>query len=234
MDAKLHFLSDKIKQNLSKAHSVSKKKKYYAVWHGVEPGVYDDWKTCERQIKGFEGAKYKSFDTLEEASRALLSPWYSYIGKNAEKAKTPKDYRQLPKEEQPILTSVAVDAACSGNPGLMEYQGVDVKTGFQIFRIGPLEQGTNNIGEFLAIVHAVASFYKTNPALPIYSDSKTAISWVKNKKAKTKLEPNEKNTAIFDLIQRAERWLHNNSFTNPILKWDTEKWGEIPADFGRK
>ena len=213
---------------------MSKKKKYYTVWNGVEPGVYDDWKICERQIKGFEGAKYKSFDTLEEANKAYQSPWYIYIGKNAEKSKAPKDYRQLPKEEQPILTSIAVDAACSGNPGLMEYQGVDVKTGFQIFHIGPLEQGTNNIGEFLAIVHAVASFYKTNPTLPIYSDSKTAISWVKNKKAKTKLEPNEKNTAIFDLIQRAERWLHNNLFTNPILKWDTEKWGEIPADFGRK
>ena len=213
---------------------MSKKKKYYTVWNGVEPGVYDDWKICERQIKGYEGAKYKSFDTLDEANKAYQSQWYSYIGKNAEKAKVQKDYRQLPKSEQPILTSIAVDAACSGNPGLMEYQGVDVKTGFQIFHIGPLEQGTNNIGEFLAIVHAVASFYKTNPTLPIYSDSKTAISWVKNKKAKTKLEPNEKNTAIFDLIQRAERWLHNNSFTNPILKWDTEKWGEIPADFGRK
>lgn len=196
--------------------------------------MYDDWKTCERQIKGFEGAKYKSFYSLEEANKAYQSPWYTYIGKNAEKAKVQNDYRQLPKSEQPILTSIAVDAACSGNPGKMEYQGVDVKTGFQIFHIGPLEQGTNNIGEFLAIVHAVASFYKTNPTLPIYSDSKTAISWVKNKKAKTKLEPNEKNTAIFDLIQRAERWLHNNSFTNPILKWDTEKWGEIPADFGRK
>lgn len=213
---------------------MAKKQKYYTVWDGKTPGVYDSWKECENQIKGYENAKFKSFDSLTEANNAFVSPWYNYIGKNSESKIVTPDYKNLPLAEQPVLDSIAVDAACSGNPGLMEYQGVDVKTGFQIFRIGPLEQGTNNVGEFLAIVHAVASFYKTNPALPIYSDSKTAISWVKNKKAKTKLEPNEKNTAIFDLIQRAERWLHNNSFTNPILKWDTEKWGEIPADFGRK
>ena len=49
----------------------------------------------------------------------------------------------------------AVDAGCSGNPGPMEYRGVDMRTGKQIFHFGPI-QGTNNIGEFLAIVHALA------------------------------------------------------------------------------
>lgn len=213
---------------------MSKKKKYYTVWHGVEPGVYDNWKACEKQVKGFEAAKYKSFDTLEEANAALLEPWSAHIGQYATQAKPKADYRTLPKSEQPILDSIAVDAACSGNPGLMEYQGVDVKTGFHVFHYGPLEQGTNNIGEFLAIVHALALFYKTNSKLLIYSDSRTAISWVKNKQARTKLVPNEKNSAVFDLIQRAEKWLQNNTYSNPIVKWDTEKWGEIPADFGRK
>lgn len=42
------------------------------------------------------------------------------------------------------------------------------------------------------------------------------------------------NKSVFDLIERAEAWLNANTWQNPILKWDTENWGEIPADFGRK
>lgn len=210
------------------------KAKFYVVWEGKVPGVYDSWIACERQIKGFEGAKYKSFENQKQAADAFLSPWYNYIGKNAAVKKETPDYKKLPPTEQPILDSIAVDAACSGNPGLMEYQGVDVRTGFTIFHLGPLEQGTNNVGEFLAIVHAIALFYKTNPSLAIYTDSKTALAWVKNKKSRTKLEPSDKNKPIFNLIQRAEKWLQENNYSNPILKWDTEKWGEIPADFGRK
>lgn len=213
---------------------MSKKKKYYTVWEGREPGVYDTWEECEKQVKGFERAKYKSFESLKAANDAFLSPWQKHIDTSGAATKNEIDYKSLPKTEQPILDSIAVDAACSGNPGMMEYRGVDVRTGFQVFHLGPLEEGTNNIGEFLAIVHAVATFYKTNPGLPVYSDSKTAISWVKNKKTRTRLEPTEKNTPIFNLIQRAEKWLQENTYSNPVLKWDTEKWGEIPADFGRK
>lgn len=213
---------------------MSKKKKFYTVWEGREPGVYDNWNECKKQVDGFEGAKYKSFESLKEANEAFFSPWEKHIGNNTPKNKTEIDYKTLPPGERPILDSIAVDAACSGNPGLMEYQGVDVKTGFQIFHFGPVEQGTNNIGEFLAIVHALALFYKNNPNLTIYSDSHTALLWVKNKKTRTRLEPTEVNRPIFALIQRAEKWLQENTYTNPILKWDTEKWGEIPADFGRK
>ncbi|NLI72776.1 MAG: ribonuclease H [Bacteroidales bacterium] len=213
---------------------MSKKRKYYTVWEGREPGVYDSWRECERQVKGFDGAKYKSFESLKEAEDAFLDSWKKFIKSKAETIHEKPNYLLLPKTEQPILDSIAVDAACSGNPGKMEYQGVDVRTGFQVFHFGPVEQGTNNIGEFLAIVHAVATFYKTNPNLPVYSDSKTAISWVKNKITRTRLEPTEKNLHIFNLIQRAEKWLQENTYSNPVLKWDTEKWGEIPADFGRK
>ncbi len=213
---------------------MSKKKKFYTVWEGREPGIYDNWNECKKQVDGFEGAKYKSFESLKEANEAFFSHWEKYIGNNTPKNKTEIDYKTLPPSERPILDSIAVDAACSGNPGLMEYQGVDVKTGFQIFHFGPVEQGTNNIGEFLAIVHALALFYKNNPNLTIYSDSHTALLWVKNKKTRTRLEPTEVNRPIFALIQRAEKWLQENTYTNPVLKWDTEKWGEIPADFGRK
>lgn len=213
-----------------------KKPKFYVVWEGVQPGIYDNWKECERQTKGVEAAKFKSFDTLKEANEAFLSPWYDYIGKNAEKkTSAPKaDYKLLPKEEQPIPESICVDAACSGNPGKMEYRGVDFKTGLEIFRQGPYKNGTNNIGEFLAIVHALALVKNYEKPIPIYSDSKIAIGWIAQKKCKTKLEENAKNTDLFGIVQRAEKWLNENSYKNPVLKWHTEKWGEIPADFGRK
>lgn len=134
-----------------------------------------------------------------------------------------------------IKNSLAVDAACSGNPGDMEYQGVHIATGKKIFHVGPLEEGTNNIGEFLALVHALALLKNEGkPNLTIYTDSRNAMLWVKAKRCNTKLEQTPRNEKIFEMIDRAEQWLANNPVTNPILKWETEVWGEIPADFGRK
>lgn len=209
---------------------MSKKQNYYVVWKGVNPGVYDNWKECKHQIDGFEGALYKSFNSLDTAKQAFdESPW-NYIGKNAEKSSKPIDVSST----QIIKESIAVDAACSGNPGLMEYRGVYVATGEEIFHQGPFEQGTNNVGEFLALVHGMAFLKQKNMTLPIYSDSANGISWIKKGKCKTKLEKTDKNAAIFDLIQRAEKWLADNGTPFRIIKWETDKWGEIPADFGRK
>ena len=61
-----------------------------------------------------------------------------------------------------------------------------------------------------------------------------AISWVKQKKCKTKLVQSSKNKEIFDLIKRATDWLKNNDYKTTIVKWETKAWGEIPADYGRK
>lgn len=127
-----------------------------------------------------------------------------------------------------------MDAACSGNPGVMEYRGVSLWNNQEIFHF-KCELGTNNIGEFLAIVHALALLQQKGiPDMPIYTDSQTAISWVRNKKCKTKLEQNPRTLSLFNLIQRAEAWLQSHTWQNPIIKWPTEQWGEIPADFGRK
>ena len=206
------------------------KKKHYVVWKGAIPGVYSTWDECKAQVFGYEGAQYKSFSSLEEATAAYSSnPWKYFKSKNAE----PKHKTSLPENEI-IFKSIAVDAACSGNPGLMEYRGVHVADYTEIFHVGPFEDGTNNIGEFLAIVHALALLSKNGKSEPIYSDSVSAIKWVEKKKCNTKLKKTDKNLNIFDLISRAEKWLELNSYPNRILKWETKKWGEIPADFGRK
>ena len=209
------------------------KQKYYVVWDGVTPGIYTSWTECQLQVKGYDSAKYKSFDNREEAERAFASSPSAYIGKNAKKktADSPTPPDTLPAAV--IENSLAVDAACSGNPGPMEYRGVHVASQQEIFHFGPMK-GTNNIGEFLALVHGLALLKQKGFDMPIYSDSANAISWVKQKKCKTKLPRTAETEKLFGLIERAEKWLKENKYSTPILKWETKQWGEIPADFGRK
>lgn len=204
------------------------KPQFYTVWKGVCPGVYSSWQDCQQQIKGFKGAMYKSFSTKEEAERALEEPAHLHWGAQAQ---TPPLADRLPEGFN--TNCLAVDAACSGNPGPMEYRGVYLATGEQIFHYGPV-YGTNNIGEFLAIVHGLALLKQKNLQMPVYSDSRNALNWVKQKQCKTKLERTDKTEALFQLIGRAEKWLKENSTNCPVLKWETDRWGEIPADFGRK
>jgi ribonuclease HI len=210
-----------------------KKKKYYTVWKGHHPGIFENWDDCKAQIKNFEGAQYKSFDTFEAAKRAFKGNYFDYISKKGV-IKSELSEAQIEKIGLPNFNSVSVDAASSGNPGKMEYQGVDTQTKKNLFHQGPFEEGTNNIGEFLAIVHALALLKKHNSDKIIYTDSKTAISWVKRKVCNTKLERNAKNQKLFELVDRAVNWLKTNTYTTPIVKWETKAWGEIPADFGRK
>jgi ribonuclease HI len=207
------------------------KNKFYVVWEGHQSGIFDTWDKCKRQVEGYASAKYKGFSTLEEAKKAFEgSPW-SYFGK-AEKASENSQLKKLYGE--PLQQAICVDAACSGNPGVLEYRGVNLTTGQEIFHRGPFSQGTNNIGEFLAIVTGLAYIKKNSLSLPLYSDSRNAITWVKAKKVGTKLQKNEKNKELFDLIDKAIEWLQNNNIDTPVLKWETKAWGEIPADFGRK
>ena len=211
------------------------KNKFYVVWQGRNPGIYSSWEACEKEISGFNGAKYKSFPNRLTAETAFREGPDKYWGKEV----TPLIDLSTAKE-QPMSPIIAVDAACAGNPGKMEYQGVFVDfatqpaTRQQLFKSPVFEQGTNNIGEFLAVVHALALEKKNGWKLPIYSDSVNAQLWVKQKKCKTKLQPNAKNEYLFQLIARAENWLNTNTIDVSILKWKTEIWGEIPADFGRK
>lgn len=212
---------------------MSKKQKYYVVWKGKKTGVFLSWKDCKEQVVNFKGSQYKAFTSKKEADLAFSKSYNDYKGVNTQKKELSPDEKR--KYGNPVTKSISVDAACSGNPGSMEYRGVLTNSGKEVFAQGPFLRGTNNVGEFLALVHALALLKKKKlPELPVYSDSQTAISWVRKKNCKTKLIFNEKNEKLKNLIVRAENWLKENTFQNPILKWETKAWGEIPADFGRK
>jgi ribonuclease HI len=206
------------------------RQKYYVVWRGRKRGIFTSWAECNAQVKGFTGARYKSFGTRTEAEAALAGAYAHYAGKPSTLGKW-KTARV-----KPILPSLCVDAACSGSPGILEYQGVEIDGGKRIFHAGPFADGTNNVGEFLAIVRGMDYLSKHKLKWPIYSDSENAIAWVRAGKCNTKLVRLSTNTMLFELISRAEQTLRvSQTLRVPqILKWETEDWGENPADFGRK
>lgn len=209
------------------------KKKFYVVWVGKTTGIFETWQECKESVHGFPSAKYKSFPSKEQAQNQYDKYWIDNIGgkllaidsENLENNKFIKE---------PIWNSISVDGSWNTDTLVIEYQGVITNTKELLFRVGPLKDGTNNIAEFLAIVHALAYCKKNNIDLPIYSDSQNAISWIKAKKARTKLVSTKNNDKVFELIERAEKWLKENKIENEILKWQTRDWGENPADFGRK
>jgi ribonuclease HI len=207
-------------------------KKFYVVWKGNQPGVYASWAECKKQVEGYNGALYKSFKSFTEAQIAFKK---GLSGFNA-KQNNPNASSELKHQSalQPIRNSIAVDGAWNTKTLQSEYRGVEVSSGRQLFIRGPFAEGTNNVMEFLALVHALAYCKKHGLRIPVYSDSITAIKWVRDKKANTKLNASSGNVELFSLLERAEHWLKTNTYSNPILKWETQLWGENPADFGRK
>lgn len=204
------------------------KSKFYVVWVGRIPGIYTSWQECEAQVKEFDGAKFKSYPTELEAKRA-------YNGSPLTPRMPFKKKGSSTRTSSPILPSISVDAACSGVPGIAEYRGVNTESHELLFASTTF-YATNNIAEFLAIVHAMALCKQKGVRLLIYSDSLTAISWIKAGKCRTKLEHTAQSTYAFELVKRAELWLQQNPPETrcPLAKWDTSSWGEIPADYGRK
>ena len=224
----------------------TKKQKFYVVWQGKKPGIYTDWDQCKEQVVGVQGAQYKAFGTMAEAEAAIHMPYNSVVPpRDSSESGISSSSGALIIDENglttikpgtanpPVLDALAVDAACSGNPGVMEYQGIYIPTRTQVFHFRA-ERGTNNIGEFLGIVHGLAYLKKHHLNQILYSDSVNAIGWVRQKVCKSKLPVEPRTAELWDYVHRAEAWLRTHTYTTEIRKWDTDHWGEIPADFGRK
>ncbi|MCY7351665.1 MAG: ribonuclease H family protein [Cytophagaceae bacterium] len=208
-----------------------KKQKFYVVWQGRQTGIFQRWDEAEMHVKDFPGARFKSFESLTEATEAYREGPPKFARKAGTLAAVPG---KLPLMGKPIQESLSVDAACAGNPGVLEYRGVETANKRVVFSMGPFLEGTINLGEFLAIVHALALLKRHDNAMPVYSDSRTAISWVRKKEVKTNLPRTPRTAELFGLVDRALTWLRQNPYPNKILKWETEYWGENPADYGRK
>lgn len=216
-------------------------RKYYVVWEGRSPGVYEDWEDALEQVENFPGAKYKGYPSQEAAVAAFRKflagsevPLGEILVKASSASEKPLEMKSYKDFAEIDPDGWAVDASCMGNPGVMEYRGVDLRTGEEIFRAGPFQDATNNIGEFLALVHALALQYQRGESHTIYSDSATGMTWLKNKRIKTTLKRTERNGKVFELMERGLNWISTHHWDTKVLKWQTDLWGEIPADFGRK
>ncbi|WP_308637475.1 ribonuclease H [Paenibacillus silvisoli] len=222
------------------------KQKFYVVWVGRKPGVYTSWGDCQAQTSGFEDAKFKSYESRAEAEQAFQGGWKKHWGQGggasagASSGKSGFGYpRKKPAaadahSEEIDYDSISVDVGTNGNPGPVEYKGVDTRTGEVIFAVGPISKGTNNLGEFLAIVHGLAYLKKLGSSKTVYSDSMNALKWVKQKSVSTTLPRDHSTEEIWLMIDRAVKWLQTNTYSNKVLKWQTKEWGEIKADYGRK
>lgn len=216
-----------------------KQKKYYVVWEGYKTGVLESWEACKRSTSGYKGAKYKAYTSREEAEEAFMLPYAVALlpsdPPQTNSSKVCGTSRESLAQEKPSV-GIAVDGACRSNPGPAEYQGVRLSDGVVLFAIPPFP-ATNNVVEFLAIVHAMALCVQEQKRdIPIYSDSRNAIGWVMQGKCKTHLPKTATYKRAYELIERAEKWLaeHPYSCRPPLRKWETKQWGENPADYGRK
>ena len=215
------------------------RQRFYVVWDGRSPGIYDSWEEAKLQVDGYPGARYKAFADQDSATRAFRgSPDEQKAMLRSIAAHSRSDSLStfnIDEHPEVIRDSICVDGACSRNPGPIEYRAVDTVTGAEIFHVGPLEGGTNNIAEYLGLIHALAFLDKTgNTHTAVYSDSRTAQAWVRNRGNKSTLKPTAGNAKIRDLLARADKWIQSHPYHSRILKWDTDHWGEIPADFDRK
>lgn len=217
--------------------------KYYVVWEGTTPGVYATWAECKAQVDAYKDAKYKSYSSKAEAEKAYREGWKKHWGKSASSAgggqsrsaqKAAGSAGSAASRDQIDYDSISVDVGTKGNPGPIEYRGVSTRTGEVIFERGPIPNGTNNLGEFLAIVHSLAYLKQKGSKMTVYSDSRTALKWVREKQVATTLARSESTREVWDLVDRAVTWLKTNSYDNKLLKWETQEWGEIKADYGRK
>ena len=191
-------------------------------------GVYDSWVRCQSALRGVSGTSFAGFKNVAEANEALRCGSLAEYRARAATRKPWIGHVQLP--------CIVVDAACSGAPGPVEYRGVVIPEMYEAFRRGPYHQGTNNIGEFLAIVAGLRWLENTSLDFPLYSDSAVAIGWVTGRgECNTHQVP---GAELRDAIAAAERWLMLPSSRalaeSRVRKWDTRELGEIPADYGRK
>lgn len=208
----------------------------YAIFMPLKwKGVYYTWEDCQKALSDCKnGHSFASFKTVQEAQEALRC---GSLRAYKEKAASRKIWLEPTSTgEKVVLPCLVVDAACSGAPGPTEYRGVVLPDGHEAFRHGPYKNGTNNIGEYLAIVTGLRWLESNSLAFPLYSDSACAIGWVK-----THGTCNSHCEAIGpelkQLIERAESWMRGptkDKMLQRVRKWKTDELGEIPADFGRK
>lgn len=188
--------------------------KYYAVRNGFDgPKIYGSWDECQKAVKGFKGAQFKSFVSKSDAE--------SYVS-------TVDD----------VLTSypeghhITVDASSSIKQDFWEYRAVWSDTKEEIFKSPTYKGGTNNTGEVLGLAMAIKYRHENDLDCNIYCDSMTAISACE--KGSYKMTSKNISYETSKMILDALSEIRDMNRTN-IIHYNNGIIGiEIPSDFNRK
>lgn len=165
-------------------------KKFYVVWQGRQTGIFTDWETCKKQVDAFNGAKYKSFKTRDEAQAAFTgnaSPSSSKTASVALKKKTSKQtvktYTGAEITAMALDIKIFTDGGCDPNPG-------KAGSGLAIYRNNVVAElwyglynpsGTNNTAELNALHQALLiaeTEINKGRSVAIFCDSKYSIQCV--------------------------------------------------------
>ena len=221
--------------------------------------MFDTWDACAKQTAGFAGAKFKAFPTEAAARAAFIDgdgAHVAYQGRTSPGGKAKADRpgaasssssaakRKPAAAGYPTGPALCVDAACDTTRWVMECRGVWLGDGVDIgggddgaeaFAFGPFDDANGNLGEFLALATALRLAAEADAAWTVYCDSITAMAWVRKKVIRSVfLDDDRAGAAVRAEIERALAWLKANRSPAKVVKWDTPRWGEIPADYGRK
>ena len=204
-------------------------KKYYVVWQGLKPGIYDSWPQAQAQVKGRKDAQFMGFESFEQASQAYAQPYAKALAarnKASGKANTSgkksstnsKATIKAKTKAAAIKNSADVniysDGACSPNPGKAG-TGIAIYYGDKLNSLwyGLFEpNGTNNSAELYGLLEAfkmAQHFVKQNLSVQVLSDSKYSIDcitkWASGWRKKGWTRPNNEPIKNLPLIQQCHQ-----------------------------
>ena len=156
------------------------KKKYYVVFIGRKPGIYNEWfgaNGAEIQINGFSGARYQGFATLSDAKQAF-NQFRKTNHVQRQKKTSPITERQI-QEPVPGRTKITMytDGGCIYNPGPGGYGVVLIKGKQKKEYSGSYRLTTNNRMELMACIIGLKKI-KTASSVVLYSDSKYVVNGI--------------------------------------------------------
>lgn len=129
------------------------------------------------------------------------------------------------------MDKIIVHSTANTKTKRMAYKGFNESTNKWIFKVKYKGYCTQNVADFMAIVHALHYCKINNIDLPIYNDNLVAIKWVKDKKVNSLLIKTKENHELFQSFENALVILKQNDFLNPILFWKKKELGNIKNPF---
>lgn len=138
------------------------------------------------------------------------------------------------------MQGVFVNCKCEDNPGIAKFQLYDLNLK-KVLTVSDNFYCSNDLTEFLGLVNSIYYCFHNNHE-HLFSNSETAISWIRKKKYRSNLIRTKETEITWDKINKALKWLKtleytdkSGSFRDPstkkivyVHKWLESEWGKSP------